>query len=247
MLELPLPYLAATYPIRLQICICICWHTPIRLFAPIRSIKLQLCYLCKLLANYSCRFLSPSDIKHRCSLYKNDYQDDWLAKYGLNDMSMPSKSAFQDIDADWIIATAPEQTIRNLYITNMVLPPDVSKPSETTMLEHGELFTILYSVRSGFTGTERNCSHQYVADPTFYSQSNTTKAWKMAKTGVNHSGFHYVWIDPIAYTTTSTYTAIFICSLSRVQVQGSFSFVKVLCTWKVESICHTFGQWLPTA
>ena len=95
----------------------------------------------------------------------------------------------------------------NLCITNMVLLLDVSNPSETTMIEHRETSNILNSERPGFTSIEQNCSHRRVVDPTFYSQTNITKAPKMAQIGISYSGFHYTCINLITHATTSTYVA----------------------------------------
>ncbi|CAH8650287.1 unnamed protein product [Schistosoma intercalatum] len=122
-------------------------------------------------------------------------------------MSKPPKSAFQDGDTNCIIISAPEHTMPNLCITNMMLPLDVSNPSETTMIEHRESSNILISERPGFTSIEQNCSHRRVVDPTFYSQTNITEAPKMAKIGINRSGFHYTCIDLINHVTISTYAA----------------------------------------
>ncbi|CAH8650279.1 unnamed protein product [Schistosoma curassoni] len=122
-------------------------------------------------------------------------------------MSKPLKSMFQDSDTNWIIVSVPKHMMLNFCITNMMLPLNVNNPSETTMIKHRELFNIFNSERPGFTSIEQNCSHRRVVDPTFYSQTNITKAPKMDQIGINRSGFHYTCIDLITYATTSTYAA----------------------------------------
>ncbi|CAH8485507.1 unnamed protein product [Schistosoma margrebowiei] len=70
-----------------------------------------------------------------------------------------------------------------------------------------ESSNILNSERPGFTSIERNCSHRRVVDSTFYSQTNITKAPKMAQIGISRSGLHYTCVDLITHATTSTYEA----------------------------------------
>ncbi|CAH8453334.1 unnamed protein product [Schistosoma intercalatum] len=122
-------------------------------------------------------------------------------------MSKPPKSVFQDGDTNCIIISMPEHTMPNLCITDMVLPLNVSNPSETAMIEHRESSNVLNSERPGFTSIEKNCSHRRVVDPAFYSQTNITKAPKVAQIGISRSGFHYSCIDLITHTPTSTYAA----------------------------------------
>ncbi|CAH8631863.1 unnamed protein product [Schistosoma intercalatum] len=98
-------------------------------------------------------------------------------------MSKPPKSMFQDGDTNWIIVSPSEYTMPDLCITNMVLPLNVSNPSETAMIEHRESSNVLNSERPCFTSIEQNCSHRRVVDPTFYSQTNITKVPKMAQIG----------------------------------------------------------------
>lgn len=88
----------------------------------------------------------------------------------------------------------------------MVLLLDVNNFPETTMTKHRDSSNILNSDRPGFTSIKQNCSHRCVVGSTFYDQTNIMKAPKVAQIDINRSGFHYMLIDLITHSTTSTYT-----------------------------------------
>lgn len=132
-------------------------------------------------------------------------------------------------DTNQIVIVALEYTLLNLRIAKMLLSPDVSIFSETTMAE--SRYRALSSPWGCFTSIEQNCSLWSFVNSVFCS-----------RIGIRWSSFFYAY-STISTQITKQIDEFFVCFYrfttgNESKYNTSVSFAKVFCIWKLQSACY---------